>query len=304
MNARIVDSYYTKFEYNVRWGYKEQKLFFGESIMRNQPFIKLFIQQLKTNPIPDWAATLAYYFMLSIFPLLIFMLTLIPYFNLNMDTIYSVMNDYIPQTLGDLFTTTILEVVSEPQGGLLSFGILAAIWSASNGVNALIRAVNRSYNIEETRNFLKLRLMSVLLTCGLIIVIVITLLLPVFGNVIIQGLKTYFFVPDETTTILNMLRWIIGISFMVLVLMFVYWIAPNIKIKFKEAIYGAIAATLGWQIISIAFSVYVSNFANYSATYGSLGGVIILMLWFFLTGVILVIGGIINATLYLQKHHT
>lgn len=272
--------------------------------MRNQPFIKLFIQQLKTNPIPDWAATLAYYFMLSIFPLLIFMLTLIPYFNLNVDTIYSVMNDYIPQTLGDLFTTTILEVVSEPQGGLLSFGILAAIWSASNGVNALIRAVNRSYNIEETRNFLKLRLMSVLLTCGLIIVIVITLLLPVFGNVIIQGLKTYLFVPDETTTILNMLRWIIGISFMVFVLMVVYWIAPNIKIKFKEAIYGAIAATLGWQIISIAFSIYVSNFANYSATYGSLGGVIILMLWFFLTGVILVIGGIINATLYLQKHHT
>ncbi|MCM3714085.1 YihY/virulence factor BrkB family protein [Alkalihalobacillus oceani] len=269
--------------------------------MRQSRFLTIFIKQLKTDPIPDWAATLAYYFMLSIFPLLIFMLALIPYFNLDGDMIGQLIHDYLPADLADLISTTILEVVSEPQGGLLSFGILATIWSASNGVNALIRAVNRSYNIEETRNFLKLRILSIFLTLGMIIVIVATLLLPVFGNVIIRFIETYFFLPEETAVLLNMLRWVIGIALMTFVLMILYWVSPNVRLKFRDVIVGALTATVSWQIISFAFSSYVSNFGNFSATYGSLGGVIILMLWFFLTGLILVLGGELNASLYLQK---
>ncbi|MFC0559528.1 YihY/virulence factor BrkB family protein [Halalkalibacter alkalisediminis] len=272
--------------------------------MNTSSFLKIFITKLKTDPIPDWAATLAYYFMLSIFPLLIFILALIPYFRFDLNTVHSFMNDYIPEGLADILSTTVLEVISEPQGGLLSFGILATIWSASNGMNALIRAVNRSYNIEETRHFVRLRLLSILLTIAMIIVIVVTLLLPVFGHVIIETLETYFYLPHETANVLNTLRWIIGIGLMTFVLMVLYRIAPNIPLTFKQVTVGAVTATVGWQIISLAFSSYVSNFGNYTATYGSLGGVIILMLWFFLTGIILVIGGEINATLYQQKHQT
>src|SRR5690625_5075283 len=102
--------------------------------MKNDYFIRNVIKQFKEAPILDWAATLAYYFMLSIFPLLIFILSLIPYFNLELEMIYSLMDEYLPNELSDLFSTTVLEVVSEPQGGILSFGILATIWSASNGV--------------------------------------------------------------------------------------------------------------------------------------------------------------------------
>ncbi|GAE28359.1 ribonuclease BN [Halalkalibacter wakoensis JCM 9140] len=270
--------------------------------MQKNSFFKLFYHKLKTDPIPDWAATLAYYFMLSIFPLLIFLLALIPYFHFDLDTIYSFINDYVPEDLADLFSTTILEVISEPQGGLVSFGILATIWSASNGINALVRAVNRSYNIEETRNFIKLRFLSILLTIGMIVTILITLLLPVFGNVIIHALETYFFLPHETAQILNSLRWIIGIGLMTFVLMILYSLAPNVRLSFKQVIIGAVTATVGWQVISALFATYVSNFGNFTATYGSLGGVIILMLWFFLTGVMLVIGGEINATLYMLQN--
>jgi membrane protein len=270
--------------------------------MNNQSFFKIFITKLKTDPIPDWAATLAYYFMLSIFPLLIFILALIPYFQFDIHTITQFINDYVPEGIANILSTTVLDVITEPQGGLVSFGILATIWSASNGMNALIRAVNRSYNIEETRNFVLLRIASIFLTIAMIIVIIVTLLLPVFGHVIIETLETYFFLPHETATILNTLRWILGIGLMTFVLMVLYKIAPNVNLTFKQVIVGAVAATVGWQIISIAFSTYVSNFGNYTATYGSLGGVIILMLWFFLTGMILVIGGEINATLYQKKH--
>ncbi len=264
--------------------------------------MKHFIKQLKNDPIPDWAATFAYYFMLSIFPLLIFLIALLPFFNLNIEQVYAIIYDYVPSDLADLFGTTVLEVISKPQGGLVSFGVIAAMWSASNGINALIRAINRAYGIEETRNFLSLRLLSILLTMCMIFVVVMTLLLPVFGRLIIDGIEFFFAMPKETADVLNVLRWIVGIGLMNLVLMFLYWAAPNVKLKFKEVIIGALTATVGWQFISLAFSYYVSNFGNYSATYGSLGGVIILMLWFFLTGAIIIIGGEINATLYHQKH--
>ncbi|WP_100405286.1 YihY/virulence factor BrkB family protein [Bacillus solitudinis] len=268
-----------------------------------KPFMTQFIHQLKTDPIPDWAATLAYFFMLSIFPLMIFIVALIPYLQLDVEQVNAFIVDYVPEELADLFTSTIIDVVSEPQGGLLSIGIIATIWSASNGLNALIRAVNRSYGFEETRNFLKLRLISILMTFLMIIVIVVTLLLPVFGDLIIHGIERLFFIPSETIELFHKLRWIVGIGLMTLILTLVYWIAPNEKLKIKQVLIGAVTATVGWQVISLAFSFYVSNFGNFSATYGSLGGVIILMLWFFLTGLILVIGGEINATLYQQHKH-
>lgn len=268
---------------------------------REKTFSKQLITKLKTDPIPDWSATLAYYFMLSIFPLIIFLLAIIPFFNLDSNVIEGFIGDYLPEEIGSLFSETIIETVNEPSGGLLSFGILATIWSASNGLNALIRAINRSYDLEETRNFVKMRLLSILLTIGMIVTIVITLIMPVFGNVIINFLETYLAMPNSTASLLNFLRYPIGIIFMILLVTLIYWIAPNVRLKVKDVLIGAIVATIGWQLVSFFFSLYISNFANYSATYGSLGGVIILMLWFFITGIMLVLGGQINAVIYQRK---
>ncbi|MGO4888209.1 YihY/virulence factor BrkB family protein [Anaerobacillus sp. MEB173] len=261
-------------------------------------FIKEFYEQLKKDPIQDSAATLAFYFMLSIFPLLIFMLALLPYLPLDIEQIYHFVHDYAPPELAELFTVTVLEVIAEPKGGLLSFGIIATIWTASNGMNALIRALNKAHNIDETRSFIKVRLMSIFMTLGLVTVFFVTLLLPVFGNVILQGINQIFPLPNETFIVLNRLRWIVGVVIMTIVLMVLYNLAPNKKLRFRHVLYGALTATIGWQFISFGFSVYIANFNNYTATYGSLGGVIILMLWFFLSGLILIVGGEINATLY------
>ncbi|WP_413378704.1 YihY/virulence factor BrkB family protein [Alkalihalobacillus sp. 1P02AB] len=270
----------------------------------DRQFWRYLIHHLKKDPILDWAATLAYYFMLSIFPLLIFLIALIPYFNLDITQIEAIINDFIPHALAEIITTIVLDTIGEPRGGLLSIGVIVTLWSASNGINAFVRAINRSYNIEETRNFLRQRLLSMLMTFGILFMIIITLLLPVFGATIINLLEQIFFLPEQTTVLLNILRYVIAIILMVLMLIIFYWIAPNIKVKIRNVIWGALFATLGWQAISFGFSFYLSHFANYSATYGSLGGVIILMLWFFLTGIILVIGGEINAALYESREKT
>lgn len=265
-------------------------------------FTKEFYEQIKKDPVQDWAATLAFYFMLSIFPLIIFILALLPYIPLDTEQIYHFVHDYAPPELAELFTETVLEVIAEPQGGLLSFGILATIWTATNGMNALVRSLNRAHNIDETRSFIKIRLMSIFMTLGLVTVFVVTLLLPVFGNVILNGIDEIFSLPTDTFVYLNRLRWILGAAIMTAVLMFIYIIAPNKKLGIKDAIYGALFATISWQLISFGFSLYIANFNNFTATYGSLGGVIILMFWFFLSGLILVIGGEINATLYNIRH--
>ncbi|KGA95748.1 ribonuclease yfkH [Alkalihalobacillus alcalophilus ATCC 27647 = CGMCC 1.3604] len=270
----------------------------------DKQFWRYLIHHLKKDPILDWAATLAYYFMLSIFPLLIFLIALIPYFNVDITQIEAIINDFIPQALAEIITTIVLDTIGEPRGGLLSIGVIVTLWSASSGINAFVRAINRSYNIEETRNFLRQRLLSMLMTFGILFMIIITLLLPVFGATIINLLEQIFFLPEQITVLLNILRYVIAIILMILVLIVFYWIAPNIKVKIRNVIWGAIFATIGWQAISFGFSFYLSHFANYSATYGSLGGVIILMLWFFLTGIILVIGGQINAALYESREKT
>ncbi|WP_247747515.1 YihY/virulence factor BrkB family protein [Alkalihalobacillus sp. BA299] len=263
-------------------------------------FVELY-EQIKKDPIQDRAAQLAFFFLLSIFPFLIFILALLPYLSLDVSQIYAFVEDYVPYELADLFITTVLELVQEPKGSLLSFGFIATIWSASNGMNALIRALNKAHNIDETRSFITLRLLSILLMFGLVIVFFVTLLLPVFGKLILEAVDAIFHIPTSSFILWNRLRWVIGIAIMTIVLMLLYIIGPNRRLTFKDVVYGALFATISWQLISLGFSVYVTNFANFSATYGSLGGVIVLMFWFFLSGLILIIGGEINATLQILR---
>ncbi|WP_353892849.1 YihY/virulence factor BrkB family protein [Proteinivorax hydrogeniformans] len=261
-------------------------------------FLKEFIEQIRKDPMQDWAATLAFYFMLAIFPFLIFILALISYIPITIEQIHHFVHEFAPSHLAQLFIDTILEVVSEPKGGLLSFGILASIWTASNGINALVRALNKVHNVDETRSFVKLKMISIFMTLGIVITFFVILLMPVFGDEILRFLGRVFYFSNQTINFLNYLRWIISVVIMITALMLIYYIAPNKNIAFRHVVLGAITATLGWLLISYGFSIYIANFNNFTATYGALGGVIILMFWFYLSGFILIIGGEINATLY------
>ncbi|WP_347862842.1 YihY/virulence factor BrkB family protein [Salimicrobium sp. PL1-032A] len=255
---------------------------------------KELVEEFQNDDVPVLASSQAYYYLLAIFPMLILILSLLPYFSIDSDRVMSFISTNFPGDTAEIFRENIVSVVEEPSGGLLTFGILATIWSASNGINAFIKASNIAYNVEETRSFLKVRLISIALTFGMIIAIIVAIMLPVFGDVIINFFQELLRLPDSTVVVFQVLRWVISITVMTLVLMGLYHIAPNKNIPFRSIIPGAIATTLLWQLISLLFSFYISNFGNYSATYGSLGGIIILMLWFFLTGVILMIGAEIN----------
>jgi membrane protein len=268
---------------------------------RSKPLIKALIERMNETDIPGIAAQLAYFFLLSLFPLLIFTVSLLPYLPISQeDLIKSVLN-FAPEGTMAFIQSTLIEVMSSKNTGLLSIGILGTLWSASNAMNNIIKAMNRAYDVAETRSFVVVRLMSIVLTIAMIFVVIIALVLPVFGEQIGTFLFSYLGFSYEFKYVWTVVRWLMTPIVIFTVFLGIYFFAPNRKIPLKTAIPGAIFSSIGWIVVSFLFSYYVSNFAGYSSTYGSIGGIIILMVWFYLTGIIILAGGEINGLLTERK---
>lgn len=257
-------------------------------------YIRGVIEGIKTADVSSSGAQLAYFFLLSLFPLLIFILTLVPFLNLRPEQVFIFLETALPTETYKLISTTMREVLDTRSGSLLSIGIIATLWSASNGVNALVKSLNRSYGIEETRPFLVARGMSLVLTLLFILIILVALILPVFGQTIGRTLFNEIGLGDNFLIVWKFIQILLPPLLIASVLLIVYWIAPNMPLFLKSVIPGTIFATVSWLLVSYGFSFYINNFANYSKTYGSIGGIIVLMLWLYVIGIVLVIGGQLN----------
>ncbi|WP_077624326.1 YihY/virulence factor BrkB family protein [Sediminibacillus massiliensis] len=258
-------------------------------------FVKDLIVRMLDDDVFGLAAQLAYFFLLSLFPFLLFFVALIGYLPLTEEDILRFVTSYAPAETMDLITENVTQLTNERNGGILSITILATLWSASNGINSIMRALNAAYNVEENRSFIVSRLIAIVLTIAMIIVISVAFLLPIFGKAIGVYLFSFINLSEDFLELWNTLRWVVSFIVFFIVLVVLYRLAPNKRIYFKDAAIGAAVATIGWQLVSLAFSFYVNTMGNYSATYGSLGGVIILMIWFYLSGIIIIAGGEINA---------
>lgn len=264
-------------------------------------FIKELITRIKKIDVTGLAAQLAFFFLLSLFPLLIFMFTLLPYLNLDQAEIFVFIRDYAPDSVATLLEDTLGEVLNNRNGGLLSFGIIATIWSASKGMNALTKALNLSYFQEESRSFIVARGMSVVFTVMLIGVVVVALVLPVFGQQIGTFAFSYLGLEESFLKLWASLRWFLPPVLIYSVFSLIYWLVPDIKVQYRSVILGSILVTIGWIVTSLGFSFYVGNYGSYSSTYGSIGAIIVLMMWLYLSGIILMIGGQINAVMGERK---
>lgn len=240
------------------------------------------------------AAQIAYFFLLSLFPLLLVLVGLVPYLPITTNDILAVVRDFAPGETMHLIETNMRNLAPK-NGTLLSFGIIATIWSASNGINAIVRAFNKAYDVQENRHFLVARGMSIVLTISMIFVFILALLLPVFGKQIGLFLFDVFGLTEEFLAVWNMLRWLVSPLILFIIFTGLYWFAPNKRLACISVLPGSLFATIGWILSSLAFSYYVSNFGNYSVAYGSIGAIIVLMIWFYISGIILMIGGEINA---------
>lgn len=264
-------------------------------------FFSYLIYRIGKDDASGLAAQLAYYFMLSLFPMLIFILSLIPLFKIDQQSIISQIESNAPDQASSIITNILTDVMSNANGGILSFGLILALWTASNGMTALMNSFNVAYDVEDSRNFLVSKAMAVFFTLLIGITMPITLVLFTFGQQIGNILFGPLGLDEAVRWVFGLLRTVLPVLAIFIVFTLLYTMAPNVKIKLKSVLPGALFATVAWILGTLAFGYYVSNFGNYSKTYGSIGGVIVLMLWLYITGFILIIGAEVNAIFHHRK---
>lgn len=263
-------------------------------------FSKKLIERINEADVAGLSAQLAYFFLLSLFPFLLFLVTLMGFIPVDSESIMQFVHSFLPADVAEMIETNIKEISDSRSSGLLSISILGTIWSASNGFNALTKSFNKAYEVEEDRSFIINRLIALGLMLGLGIVIAIALIGAVFGKVLGEHVFSFIGLSDYIDA-WNVIRWIVTSVTIFIALFILYTLAPNEHIRLKDALWGTIFATITWQIASLGFAYYVNTLGNYSATYGSLGTVIILMIWFYLSGIIITTGGVINAFMMQRK---
>lgn len=259
--------------------------------------IIFFIIKIKNDDIFALASQLAYYLILSFFPLIISIMTLVGFSNLNSEEVLISLSTLVPDAVYVLIDKTIVEIVSTQNVGLLGASVAVTIWSASSGFRAVIKGVNKAYNVKEQRSYIKRAMVAIFFTVALTIIIILTLSALVFGDIIGDYITRYIPFEHIISTIWNITRYGIVLFMMILVFAGIYRYTPARKIPWKEVIPGSVFSCLGWIIVSLAFSYYINNIANYSMLYGSLGAMFILMTWLYLTSVILILGAEINSVL-------
>lgn len=246
------------------------------------------------------AAELSYYFLLALFPFLIF-LTSITGFILGSGTgtrhaLFEYLARIMPPSAFQLIDNTMTEISTASGGGKLSFGILAAFWAASNGLGAITESLNTAYDLKESRPWWKQRLTAIGLTSALSVLIIGALILVVAGGHIAEWLAaTYGFGPVFPLT-WKIIQWPAVLACMTFAFALIYYFAPDFrKQAWQWLTPGSVIGVVLWLLVSLGFRIYLHFFNSYSATYGSLGAVIVLMLWLYLTGAAVLIGGEVNS---------
>jgi membrane protein len=243
------------------------------------------------------AAQLAYYFFLALFPALLFMVALIGFLPVGdvMNTILAMLGRVAPGDVLTIIQDQITKITEAKSGGLLTIGALGALWSTSAGVTAIVDTLNQTYDIQESRPWWKVRLIAIGLTVALALFVIVAFTLLLGGPALGERVADWFRLGAAFTWTWRILQWPVVFALIALAIAIVYYVAPDAEQEWIWITPGSVMATLLWLAISIVFRVYVTNFANYNATYGAIGGVIVLMLWFYCSGLAILIGAEINA---------
>jgi len=254
-------------------------------------------QELWEDEVTDRGAALAYYFLFALFPALLFLTALLGLLPLPglMDRLIQYADDALPGDAASMVQRTLEEIQAGARGGLLSFGALAALWAGSTGMASIMSALNVAYDVEDTRPWWTRRGLAIVLTVGFAIFILAALVLLVFGPPIGEAVATGFGLGAVFRVAWRVVSVPIVMSCVLMGFALVYYFAPAAKQHWRWVTPGSAVALVLWLAMSFGLRVYVQRFTNYTATYGSIGGVILLMLWLYLTGVVLLVGAEINS---------
>ena len=267
---------------------------------RWKTFAKHLWAKLSTDDVVNRAAILSFYFLLALFPLLLFLMALLGYF---VDTgtelrrnLLTYLGGIVPISASDLINKTVDEISQDSSGGKLWFGLVTSLWFASSGMGAIIEALNVAYDVKETRAWWRRSLLAILLTVALAVLIITALALMFYGSRIAEGIANHYGFGGAFTAAWTVLQWLFVLIFVFIAFVLIYFFAPDLhEQQLRWLTPGAAVAVILWLLVSFLFGSYLNFYNTYSVVYGSLGAVIILLLWFYLTGVTILIGGEVNS---------
>ena len=248
------------------------------------------------------AAQTAYYFFFSLFPFLLFLAPVLSLIGNKQETFNlfaGQLQQVVPNEGWSLIGAVIKDVVfAENAPGLMSIGALLAIWAGSNVFSALMDALNAAYDVEETRAWWKKKLIAVVSVLVIGVAILVSTTMVLGGDKLAAWIADRFTLSHAVQTAMTYLQIPIGVALLISVAWAAYYFLPNIRQNKKQVFVGAAFTTVAWALVTFALRVYVSNFANYNATYGAIGGVIVLLTWMYFSMLVFLIGGEINSELH------
>ncbi len=261
-------------------------------------FLDQLICGISEDEVTAVGAQLTYYLILSIFPFLIFFLNILSYTSIAQEDVFNGLEMLLPLETQILLQNIIDEIVYSSSDTLLSLSFLLTLWTGSLGITAIIRAINKAYNVKKKRPYWRLKAIAIIFTIALALLLIIVLAMLVFGEIIGNNIFGLIGATDLFIHIWELMRIIIPFISMIIIFALLYKFSPapeeGLNLKISHTLPGAIFTTIGWIMASMIFSYYVNNFGKYSKTYGSLGGIIVLLIWLYITSIMIVLGGEIN----------
>ena len=267
------------------------------------PALKRAVAELRDDNLTDWAAALTYYGLLSLFPGLIALVSIVGLVGDSRgatQTITEIVTAIGPQSAAQTFAGPIESIASDQgtAGAAFALGLALALWSASGYVGAFIRASNVIYETREGRPFWKLRPLQVAVTLTMVLLGVMLVVGLVLTGPVVDAVAEPLGVGSTAVTIWNVVKWPVMAAVFVLMVGVLYYASPNAKIRgFKWVTPGSLVAIVAWAIASAGFAFYVANFGSYDKTYGTLGGLIVLLVWLWISNVAILFGHELNAEL-------
>lgn len=271
--------------------------------------IRIFINNIREDEVMDRANGVAYNFVLAIFPAIIFLFTLIPFFtrifpSINRESIMGFMQGLMPPTMYEVASTTVLDIISNQRGGLLTLGFFFAMFLSTNGMMALMRAFNACYKTIENRAGWKTRLIATGLTFNMAFVLLLATVLFVIGEFVLDYLMLnlnqfdWLNIDAFTVYLIGALRFVVIFIVFFLAISTIYYFGPAIHYNWRFFSIGSLIATVACLTITYGFSLYITHFGTYNKVYGSIGVLIAMMVWIQLMTVVLLIGYEINASIH------
>lgn len=265
--------------------------------------LKRTATEFRDDNLTDWAAALTYYGLLSFFPALLALVSLVGLFGdpqATTDKITEIVTAIGPQTGADTFAGPIESITSNrgAAGFTLVFGLAAALWAASAYIGAFMRASNVIYETPEGRPFWKLRPLQLLITLTMVVLIAVVALGLVLTGPIVEAVAEPIGLSDTAIAVWNVAKWPVLAALFVTLIAVLYYASPNAKLRgFRWVTPGSVVAIVVWVIASVGFAFYAANFGSYDKTYGTLGGMVVLLVWFWITNLAILFGHQLNAEL-------